>query len=148
VLVGLSNSSNIREFVVILNTLPSGTSTLAALRHQVEIFFSFGLDLTSFVFAKLQEFASAGSNKPIELNFDVSLSGLDLKPLSQWSSLYPWNSCKMAATLVLLFAAPGDSESLFLAVKTQSRSLGGLPTLKHISETPSASLDTAYQRAK
>jgi hypothetical protein len=49
---------------------------------------------------------------------------------------------------VLLFAAPGDSESLFLAVKTQSRSLGGLPTLKHIRETPSASLDTAYQRAK
>jgi hypothetical protein len=147
-LAGLSDGSNIREFVVILNTLPSGTSTLVMLRHQVEIFFSFGPDLASFVFAKLQEFAAAGSNEPIESNFNVSLSGLDSKSLSQWSSLCPWNSCKMAATLVLLFAAPGDSESLFFAVKTQSRSLGGLPTLKHIRETPSASLDTAYRRAK
>ncbi|EOA85692.1 uncharacterized protein SETTUDRAFT_111360 [Exserohilum turcica Et28A] len=118
------------------------------LRHQVEIFFSFGPDLASFVFGKLQGFAAGGSNKLIGSKFDVSLSGLDSKSLSQWSSLYPWNSCKMAATLVLLFAAPRDSESLFFAVKTQSRSLGGLPTLEHIRETPSASLDTAYRRAK
>lgn len=54
----------------------------------------------------------------------------------------------MAATLVLLFAAPRDSESLLFAAKTQSRSLGGLPTLKHIRETPSASFDAAYRRAK
>jgi len=147
-IVGLSDGSHIRDFVAILNTLPSETSTLAMLRHQVETFFSFGPDLASFVFAKLQEFVAAGSNKLIESNFDVSLSRLDSNPLSQWSSLCPWNSCKMAATLVLLFAAPRDSESLFFAVKTQSRSLGGLPTLKQIRETPSASLDTAYRRAK
>jgi len=146
--VGLSDGSHIRDFVAILNTLPSETSTLAMLRHQVETFFSFGPDLASFVFAKLQEFVAAGSNKLIESNFDVSLSRLDSNPLSQWSSLCPWNSCKMAATLVLLFAAPRDSESLFFAGKTQSRSLGGLPTLKQIRETPSASLDTAYRRAK
>ncbi|RMZ69246.1 Arsenite methyltransferase [Pyrenophora seminiperda CCB06] len=146
--VGLSDGSNIREFVVILNTLPSGISALAILRHQVEAFFKFGPDLASFVFAKLQEFAAAGSNKLIESKFDVRLSGLDSESLSQWSSFCPWNSCKMAATLVLLFAAPRDSESLFFAVKTQSRTLGGLPTLEHIRKTPSASLDTAYRRAK
>lgn len=54
----------------------------------------------------------------------------------------------MAATLILLFAAPGDRHSLFAAVKTQSRSLGGLPSLTHIRETPSASFEEAYQKAK
>lgn len=100
------------------------------------------------MFGKFQEFAAAGSNKLIESKLDVSLSGLDSKPLSQWSSLCSWNSCKLAATLVIIFAAPLDGESLFLAVKTQSRSLGGLPSLEHIRKTPSASLDTAYRRAK
>jgi hypothetical protein len=147
-LIGLPDGSHIREFVAILNTLPPETSALAMLRHQVELFFTFGPDLASFVFAKLQEFATAGSNKLIESNFDVSLSGLDSVPLSQWSSLCPWNSCKMAATHVLLFAALRDKESLFFAVKTQSRSLGGLPTLEHMHETPSTSLDTAFRRAK
>ena len=146
-LVGLSDGSKIREFVVTLNTIPSDTSALAILRHQVEIFFNFGPDLASFVFAKLQDFASAGLNELIESKFEISLSGLNSMPLSQWSTFCPWNSCKMAATLVL-FAAPWDSKSLFFAVKTQSRSLGGLPTLKHIRETPSASLDTAYRRTK
>jgi len=147
-LVGLSDGSNIREFVVILNTLPLGISALAILRHQMEMFFSFGPELASFAFAKLQKIAATRSNKMIESDLDVSLSGLDSKSLSQWSSLYPWNSCKMAATLVLLFAAPRDGESLFSAVRTQSHSLGGLPTLEHIRETPSSSLDTAYRRAK
>jgi hypothetical protein len=66
-----------------LNTLPAGISALAMLKHQVEIFFSFGPHLASFVFGKLQEFAAAGSSKLIESKFDVNLSGLDLKPLSQ-----------------------------------------------------------------
>ncbi|KAF1954300.1 hypothetical protein CC80DRAFT_476030 [Byssothecium circinans] len=48
----------------------------------------------------------------------------------------------------MLLTAPKDRDSLFAAVKMQSRSLGGLPTLQQIRLTPSASFMTAYQKAK
>jgi hypothetical protein len=54
----------------------------------------------------------------------------------------------MAATLVLLLASSNDPPCLDNALKSQSRSLGGLPTYTSIKKTPSASLPLAFRRAK
>ncbi|KAJ6126130.1 hypothetical protein N7471_010623 [Penicillium samsonianum] len=70
----------------------------------------------------------------------------DLPPI--FAQAIPWNSCKLATTLVLLFACPSDSDSIFEALKFQSRSLNGLPTMADIISNPSADLPKRFARAK
>ncbi|KAJ6003539.1 hypothetical protein N7522_006231 [Penicillium canescens] len=70
----------------------------------------------------------------------------DLPPI--FVQAIPWNSCKLATTLVLLFACPSESECILNALKYQSRSLGGLPTMADIVNTPSADLPERFARAK
>ncbi|KAL2041859.1 hypothetical protein N7G274_005644 [Stereocaulon virgatum] len=60
----------------------------------------------------------------------------------------PWNSCKLAATLVLLLAAPNDRDIMYSALKNQSRSMGGLPTMAMINATPPADLPARFAKAK
>lgn len=60
----------------------------------------------------------------------------------------PWNYCKLAATLVLLFACSPEPATILNALKFQSRSLGGLPTMADIVNTPSADLPEKFARAK
>ncbi|KAK5706477.1 hypothetical protein LTR97_001466 [Elasticomyces elasticus] len=57
-----------------------------------------------------------------------------------------WRSCKAAATLVGLLACP--VKQLYSTRKFLSGLLGGLPTLKEIRTTPSASLPVAFRAAK
>ncbi|KAF8864164.1 hypothetical protein BDZ45DRAFT_797666 [Acephala macrosclerotiorum] len=57
-----------------------------------------------------------------------------------------WSSCKLAATLVLILASSKDT--MFKAMKFQSRSLGGLPTLPQIGSTLSTSFQSAFENAK
>jgi hypothetical protein len=58
----------------------------------------------------------------------------------------PWNSCKVAATLVSVLACPTDR--LYEVFKFQSERLGGVPSYDEIRNTPSASLLTAFEHAK
>ncbi|KUL88250.1 hypothetical protein ZTR_05034 [Talaromyces verruculosus] len=62
--------------------------------------------------------------------------------------LAPWSSCKLACTLVLLFASPSDQDSMLKELRWQSASLGGLPTMAEISSTPSADLPRRFTQAK
>lgn len=146
--MGHADDSVIRQLVEILNTLPPEKSTLITLERMIDQFFRFGPDVASFAFAKLQAFAIAEADDFTGSKFSISLSGHDFTESTYWASMCPWNSCKMAATLILLFAVPNDRDSLFTAVKIQSRSLGGLPSLEHIRKTPSASFEDSYQKAK
>jgi hypothetical protein len=54
----------------------------------------------------------------------------------------------MATALVLLLASSKDPACLHAALKSQSRSLGGLPTYDYIKKTASASLPLAFRKAK
>ena len=60
----------------------------------------------------------------------------------------PWNSCKLAATLVLVLAAPRDTNATYEALKFPSQSLGGLPNMDIINNTPSADLAAGFAKAK
>ncbi|KPM44964.1 hypothetical protein AK830_g1629 [Neonectria ditissima] len=54
----------------------------------------------------------------------------------------------MATTLILLFASSSDPTCIHATLKSQSQSLGGLPTYDLIQKTPSASFLQAFTRAK
>lgn len=64
------------------------------------------------------------------------------------AQMYPWNSCKLATTLVLLFASTPEPEAMFKALQFQARSLGGLPTMETILGSPSADLPKRFSQAK
>ncbi|GCB24463.1 hypothetical protein AAWM_07348 [Aspergillus awamori] len=55
---------------------------------------------------------------------------------------------KLATTLVLLFASPREPQAMYMALKWQSRSLGGLPTIADISSTASSDLPKQFSQAK
>lgn len=60
----------------------------------------------------------------------------------------PWNSCKLATTLVLLFACSAEPQFMLEALRFQARSLGGLPTMAEILRSPSADLRKRFSEAK
>ncbi|KAE8311206.1 hypothetical protein BDV41DRAFT_542830 [Aspergillus transmontanensis] len=64
------------------------------------------------------------------------------------ASLRLWNSCQLAATLVLLLASPPEPNSVFEALKFLSKSLGGLPTMTDVLKTPSTDLPKRFAQAK
>ena len=86
--------------------------------------------------------SSAGRERHIpKLDYLAASAALGDTPL-------PWNSCKLAASLVLILAAPKDPEAMHSALKFQSSTLGGLPTMAMINSTPSADLAARFARAK
>ncbi|PIG81449.1 hypothetical protein AARAC_009773 [Aspergillus arachidicola] len=64
------------------------------------------------------------------------------------ASLTLWNSCQLAATLVLLLASPPEPNSMFEALKFLSKSLGGLPTMVDVLKSPSTDLPKRFAQAK
>lgn len=69
-------------------------------------------------------------------------------PPTLLAKTHPWNSCKLASTLVLLLATPKDADAMHAALRWQSRTLGGLPTMSVIKTTPSADLSARVAMAK
>ncbi|KUI68787.1 hypothetical protein VM1G_04420 [Cytospora mali] len=119
---------------------------LSLLQAMVESFFTFGPNMASFLFSKLQmavrfeNFEITASSR-LKVGTLVQLPSMDLKK-------FPWNSCKMSASLVLLLAAHATPESLYETLKTQSRSMGGMPTRESLASSISDSLSVKFQRAK
>lgn len=107
----------------------------------IKEFFDKGPVNASIKFHALQSAALEGCT---EVEVD-STPGL---PVPFISRTIPWNSCKLATTLVPLFACPTDPESILNALKFQSRSLGGLPTFEDIIRNPSADLSKRFAKAK
>jgi hypothetical protein len=61
---------------------------------------------------------------------------------------YPWEGCKLAASLVaLLCTNMSHQEALWQALKFQSRFMGGLPTMAEVAAKPSASLASQLRAA-
>ncbi|RYP42583.1 hypothetical protein DL767_000107 [Monosporascus sp. MG133] len=145
-----SQGKTVQDLIGILNSPPPTGTPLAALADKLERFFALGPHVASMIFCRLQ-CALAGSEYTIEKpdgRVRVPLRLADPPGVVDYSVQFPWNSCKLATTLVLVLGAPADDEILHEALKYQSRSLGGLPTLEMMRQTPSASLGLAFQRAK
>lgn len=119
-----------------LKSIDHTLAPLEILRQQIEAIFSRGRLVASTLFMGVNESAKKGELK------------IDLKQISGNFTKLPWNSCKLAATLVLIFASPPRQKCMFEAIKLNSQSLGGLPTLQMIRSIPSASFNQAYKKAK
>ncbi|KAL8668492.1 MAG: hypothetical protein Q9168_006876 [Polycauliona sp. 1 TL-2023] len=118
----------------------SNECPLPLLHKKLLTFFDKGNEVASKRFIALQRAAVCGETT-------VSLQKTSIYMPTTPQNL-PWNSCKLAATLVLVLAAPQIYESIFAAMKFQSGLLGGLPTMAMIRNTPSAGLSTVFAKAK
>ena len=118
------------------------TSALEILHKIIVAFFAEGPAQASMKFSALNITILSGE---ATIRKDCYPSLL-MQPLM--ASRVPWNSCKLATTLVLVLAASNEGTATFDAMKFMSQSLGGLPTLQTIQNTPSASLATAFAKAK
>lgn len=118
--------------------IPSPLSNLFA---KIYYFFADGTQTASIRFAAIQEIVTAGEA-------EVTHSAYQIASRTLFGNSLPWNSCKLAATLVLLHAAPRNAQVMFEALKFQSQSLGGLPTMSMINAAPSANLASRFAQAK
>lgn len=116
-------------------------SPLDCLFAKIYHFFDNGIQIASSRFAAIQTSVTMGEAEVKHSAYQTASRGLVGESL-------PWNSCKLAATLVLLHAVPKDANIMFEALKFQSRRLGGLPTMSMISVAPSASLAPRFAQAK
>ena len=116
-------------------------SPLNSLYAKIYHFFDDGIQIASFRFAAIQTSVTMSEAEVKHFAYQAASLALVRKSL-------PWNSCKLAATLVLLHAVPKDSNVMFEALNFQSQGLGGLPTMSMISVTPSASLAPRFAQAK
>jgi hypothetical protein len=129
----------IQRVIASLPAINEHRSPLQFLRASIATFFSEGPQIASFIFRQLQIAAIQGDTS-IRVPKDIILDPLDLE------FNFPWNSCKLATTLVLLIACRHNE--VFEALKFQSGQLGGLPTLSLIRSTPSSSFAQAFAKAK
>ncbi|KAI9642015.1 hypothetical protein NHQ30_009886 [Ciborinia camelliae] len=116
--------------------IDSSLSPLKALQLQVHNIFSEGLETASHVCSRIQS-AAVDNSHHIEL---------DLMYKKHPPFDIEWRSCKLASTTVLLFATPKDR--LFQALRFNSQSCGGLPTLDEIRSTPTSSFISEYSKGK
>lgn len=114
---------------------------LEELDKAVKGFFDEGAAAASLKFAALKSAVLRGDTR-VDLGCRLRLMDSFIIETTQW------NSCKLATTLVLLLACPPESEAMFDALKWQSRSLDGLPTMAEICSTPSADLPKRFAEAK
>ena len=83
---------------------------LEELDRAVKSYFSDGLLVASTKFATLQQSILRGES--------TIILGENLRLLETYAAeRLPWNSCKLATTLVLLFASPRESEAMHMALK-------------------------------
>lgn len=113
---------------------------LEELDFQVKKFFDQGPHYASIKFHALQS-AALDQSTMVDINSARGLPPFFIKAI-------PWSSCKLACTLVLLFACSCEPATILNALKFQSRSLGGLPTMADIANTPSSDLSKTFARAK
>ncbi|KAK7748527.1 hypothetical protein SLS53_000547 [Cytospora paraplurivora] len=113
---------------------------------KVATFFSFGPRPASLLFLELQEAVKQESYE-ITSSSGVIINVSGPNPMFDNTS-HLWKSCKMAASLVLLMAAHPTPESMYEALKPQSRSMGGMPTLESIKSSTPDSLSKTFQEAK
>ncbi|ROW16778.1 hypothetical protein VPNG_01686 [Cytospora leucostoma] len=119
---------------------------LSLLQGMVATYFVFGPGPASSLFLELQEAVKQESYE-ITSSSHVAINLSGLNPMFDNTS-YLWKSCKMAASLVLLLAAHPTPESMYEALKPQSRSMGGMPTLESIKSSNPDSLSKTFQEAK
>ncbi|KAJ9663605.1 hypothetical protein H2201_005566 [Coniosporium apollinis] len=137
----------VRDLLTDLNALLPDASPLRLLQHRAEAFFKHGTRMASFVFTELEKVAMEGVYElDDQQRVQIELSTTELKLESEYIEDYPWTSCKLAATLVMILAAP--KEAMHDAIKSQSRSLGGMPKLQDIRKTPSASFIKEFRSAR
>ncbi|KAG7429440.1 hypothetical protein Forpi1262_v009491 [Fusarium oxysporum f. sp. raphani] len=140
---------NITKLLPMINASPAQESPLLALKKKVEAIFNCGPDAAIFIFLKLQQSVTGSTYKRQGPRIEIDISANEETELNIDQSVsHLWKSCKMATTLILLFASSNDPACMQAALKLQSHSLGGLPTYESIQKTPSASLLQAFQRAK
>jgi hypothetical protein len=147
----LSNQfkDDVTKLLSVINTSPTQQSPLLALNEKVKAFFQYGPDTAAFIFSKLQQHITETSYKRSDSDIEIEIffnEQTDFSLAKNCSVL--WKSCKMATTLVLLLASSKDPECLHAALKSQSQSLGGLPTYDYIRKTASTSLPLAFRGAK
>lgn len=139
-------ADEVQDLLADLNALLPDASPLRLLQHRVEAFFKKGTRMASFAFAALENVAMEGIYELDEERVKIELSTTEPKPESEYIKNYPWTSCKLAATLVMILAA--SKEGMYDAIKSQSRHMGGMPRLKDIRETPSASFVKEFRIAR
>ncbi|TGO29683.1 hypothetical protein BPAE_0012g00380 [Botrytis paeoniae] len=146
---GTPLKDSVTQLLPLINAKSSQQSPLLVLFKKVELLFKCGPDTALFIFLKLQLHIKEKTYKRTGAIIEISIFSQEETDFShgQDQSLL-WRSCKMAATLVLLFATSDDPVSLHNALKSQSHSLGGLPNYDSVRKTPSASLLLAFRRAK
>ncbi|KAF3388231.1 putative arsenite methyltransferase [Talaromyces pinophilus] len=115
---------------------------LEELDNALKYFFRDGPEAASYTFDALRTAVVKGKTNVVVDEKRMRYMG----PIV--ARLAPWSSCKLACTLVLLFASPSDQDSMLKALRWQSASLGGLPTMAEISSTPSADLPRRFTQAK
>ncbi|RYP78127.1 hypothetical protein DL769_003254 [Monosporascus sp. CRB-8-3] len=145
-----SQGKTIQDLIGILNSPPPTGTPLAALADKLERFFALGPDVASMIFSRLlcALTASEYTIEETDSRVRVPLRLADPPGIVDYTVQFPWNSCKLATTLVLVLGAPVNDEILHKALKYQSRSLGGLPTPEMMQRMPSACLGLAFRRAK
>lgn len=112
------------------------------LDNALKYFFRDGPEVASYTFDALRMAVMKGKT-------DVVVDERRMRYIgSIVARLAPWSSCKLACTLVLLFASSADTASMLEALKWQSGSLGGLPTMAEIINNPSADLPRRFTQAK
>ncbi len=125
-----------------ISTPPQILPPLEALHKHISLFFSEGHERASIKFTALRTSIANG---------EMVVSRAAYPPAFMQRTIpeaVPWNSCKLAATLVLAHAAARNTKAMFEALKFQSRSLDGLPSVATINATPSADLAARFVQAK
>lgn len=117
-----------------LASLSDDLTPLIALQAQVKDFFSCGTYAATNAFARMITAVRDCTCEVARFSFPIP------------SAAMPWNSCKLAASQVLVLAAPADA--VLPALALQSRSLSGGLKLESIRGTPTASLRAAFNEAK
>jgi hypothetical protein len=130
---------SVRRAITALRSINSDITPLEALRIRIGAFFTSGPLVASFIVANLH--ATVANRSTV-----LSSGTWDYSDIEQYNFLQPWSSCKLAASLVLVTAS--SEYRMFDALKFQSNSFGGLPTLVKIRNTPTASFSDSFGKAK
>lgn len=122
---------------------------LLVLNKQFEALLKCGLKIALLIFSKLQLYIRENTYRRTGAVIEISVFFKEEMDVSLGQdSFFLRRLCKMAATLVLLYATSNDLVCLYNALKLQTHSLGGLLNYKFIRKTLSASLFLDFRRAK
>ncbi len=119
----------------------ASSTPLKALRQYVAKLFDFGPRLASQFYARIENAVREETTIVDRLEIPLGV------PTEFFADSFPWDSQQLAASLILVVAAP--EEWMYDALRFQTKAMGGHSRkLKDIKETPSASLRDAFEAAK